>query len=114
MKTLLLVLITLLNWALTLGVQLADHRRLDATQRARGWNSATWGAAVYWFGFLSMLPWVWVTRVEWRAWRARGLTVALARSALLLLAGAGAAAAVLALLMAAEAGLATALGVTPD
>ena len=111
MKTLLLVIITLLNWALTFGVQLADRRRLSATQRAAAWNTASWGAAVYWFGFMSMVPWAWVTRQQWRIWRTRGLSEALARSAMLLIYGLVAAAALLALLMLAEAGVATALGI---
>jgi hypothetical protein len=111
MKTLLLVIITLLNWALTFGVQLADRRRLSTTQRAAAWNTASWGAAVYWFGFMSMVPWAWVTRQQWRTWRARGLNEALARSLLLLVYGVIAAAALAALLLLAEAGLATALDV---
>jgi len=112
MKTLLLVLISLLNWALTLGVQLADHRRLTPAQRAAAWNGASWGVAVYWFGCFSMVPWAWVTRQQWRVWRERGLHVALARSALLLACGLGAAALLVCVLVAAQDRLATALGVT--
>ena len=47
-------------------VQLWDKRRLDEAQRARAWNFATWGAALYAFGPLSMLGWFWVTRRGWR------------------------------------------------
>jgi hypothetical protein len=112
MKILLLVILTLFERALTLGLQLADHRRLTVAQRASAWNGATWGMAIYWFGFLSMLPWAWVTRQDWRAWRRRGLAVALLRSAWVLLLGAAAAAAILALELLLGNKVATALGVT--
>lgn len=47
-------------------VQLWDKRHLDEEQRARAWNFASWGAALYAFGPLSMLGWFWVTRRGWR------------------------------------------------
>ena len=62
MKTLRYVLQIALGIGLTLGVQLWDKRRLSTEQRARSWNAATWGAALYAFGPLSMLGWGWVTR----------------------------------------------------
>ena len=50
-----------------LALQLWDRRRLSPEQRARCWNVATWGSALYAFGPLSMLGWCWVTRRPW--WR---------------------------------------------
>lgn len=115
MKILLLVILALLERALTLGLQLADHRRLDAAQRAGAWNGATWGVAIYWFGLFSMLPWAWVTRQEWGAWRAKGgVLLALALSVWLLARGVVAAAAILALELGAGEVLAAALGVKLD
>ena len=114
MKILLFSVVSVLNWALTYAVQRWDRGRLSEAQRARAWNGASWGAAVYWFGFASMLPWAWVTRQRWRAWRQRGLDVALAQSAWLLLKGAIAAVAVAVALWAVTAGLAAALGVDGD
>ncbi len=56
----------LLNWilgiTLTLALQRWDFKRLDDQQRARSWNSATQGQALFNFGPLSMLGWGWVTR----------------------------------------------------
>ena len=48
--------------ALTVGLQIVVRRRLPPERRARGWTSATWGAAVYAFGPASMLGFFWVTR----------------------------------------------------
>ncbi|MEM9875976.1 MAG: hypothetical protein AAF928_13850 [Myxococcota bacterium] len=45
-------------WAL----QVLDRRRLPPAARRRGWNVASWGAALYAFGPISMLGWVFVTR----------------------------------------------------
>lgn len=92
MKTLLYTLVFVLNTGLTLGAQIWDKRRLTERQRARAWNTASWGSAIYVASVASMIPWAWVTRSEWARWRERGLAFALARSALLL--GAGLAAAV--------------------
>jgi hypothetical protein len=47
---------------LPLALQRWDRSRLSPEQRARSWNTATWGAALYAFGPLSMLGWGWVTR----------------------------------------------------
>ena len=47
-------------------VQWLDKRRMPPRQKARCWSVATWGAALYAFGPLSMLGWVWVTRDRWR------------------------------------------------
>lgn len=61
-----LVLAMVLGMALPLALQLLDRRRLDPGARARSWNLATWGSAIYAFGPLSMLGWCWVTRPRWR------------------------------------------------
>ena len=60
------VLMMVLGILIPLAVQLLDKRRLDGEQRARAWNFASWGAALYAFGPLSMLGWFWVTRRGWR------------------------------------------------
>lgn len=65
MKTLRHIVTIVLGIALPLLVQLWDRRRLTPEQRARSWNGATWGAALYAFGPLSMLGWWCVTR-GWR------------------------------------------------
>ena len=57
-------------------IQLWDKRRLTDEQRARAWNFASWGAALYAFGPLSMLGWFWVTRRGWR--RSYGLPAVVA------------------------------------
>jgi hypothetical protein len=51
-----------LSISLPLHVQWLDKRRLPSRQRERAWNAASWGAALYAFGPLSMLGWAWVTR----------------------------------------------------
>jgi hypothetical protein len=62
MKTLRLAFQIVLGIALPLAAQLWDRRRLSPERRAACWNGATWGAALYAFGPLSMLGWCWVTR----------------------------------------------------
>jgi hypothetical protein len=62
MKTLRYAIQIALGIGLTLALQLWDRSRLSAEQRGRSWNGATWGAALYAFGPLSMLGWGWVTR----------------------------------------------------
>jgi hypothetical protein len=52
----------LLGVALTYALERWDRGRLTEEQRARAWNTATWGVALFWFGPLSLLPWGWVTR----------------------------------------------------
>ena len=39
-----------------------DRRRLPRDAVERAWNTASWGAALYAFGAMSMLGWFWVTR----------------------------------------------------
>ncbi|WP_437533710.1 transcriptional regulator [Sorangium sp. So ce726] len=62
MSTLRLALQMVLGIALPFALQRWDRRRLTPEQRAACWNGATWGAALYAFGPLSMLGWCWVTR----------------------------------------------------
>jgi hypothetical protein len=59
------VAMMILSIVLPLGVQLADRQRMDAQRRARTWNIATWACALYAFGPLSMLGWIFVTRPRW-------------------------------------------------
>jgi hypothetical protein len=61
-RTLCFVIELAVGIGLPLAVQLWDRGRLSPEQRARSWNGATWGAALYAFGPLSMLGWGWVTR----------------------------------------------------
>jgi hypothetical protein len=82
MKTLRFALQIALGIALPLAVQVWHRRHLTPAQRAAAWNGATWGAALYAFGPLSLLGWFWVTRGAWpfgragRAATALGLGVA--------------------------------------
>lgn len=87
-----------LGIALPLALQRCDRRRLTPAQRAACWNGATWGAALYAFGPLSMLGWCWVTRGvqhgrpdgrprRWRALKALGLGAASAAALVLVLSG---------------------------
>jgi amino acid transporter len=55
-------LMMVLSIALTVAVQVVLKRRLPEERRERGWNGASWGAAVYAFGPGSMLGFFWVTR----------------------------------------------------
>ncbi len=99
MSTLRLVIQMVLGIALPLALQRWDRRRLTPEQRAACWNGATWGAALYAFGPLSMLGWCWVTRGvqhgrpdargprRWRALKALGLGAASAAALVLVLSG---------------------------
>jgi hypothetical protein len=113
MKTLLYSLAFALNLGLTFAVQIWDKRRLTPRQRARSWNTASWGSALYVAGPLSMIAWAWVTRSEWARWRRSGLGGALGRSALVLVAGLGVGAVIYGASIGAITGLAAALGL-PD
>lgn len=79
-RTLCFVIQLVMATGLPLAVQLWDRGRLSPEQRARSWNAATWGAALYAFGPLSMLGWCWVTRRSWLALGV-GVVVGLALSA---------------------------------
>ncbi|AKT43062.1 hypothetical protein [Chondromyces crocatus] len=65
MKTLRFVLNIALGILLPLGIQIWHRRRLTPAQRDAAWNGASWGAALYAFGPLSMLGWSVVTRSVW-------------------------------------------------
>ena len=65
MKATRVVVQMVLSIVVPLMVQLWDRRRLTAEQRERVWSGATWGAALYAFGEMSLLGWFWVTR-RWR------------------------------------------------
>ena len=67
MNVLLFALNIVLGIAIPLGIQLADRRRLSAAERAWVWNTASWGAALYNFGPLSLIAWGYVTRTP-RYW----------------------------------------------
>lgn len=73
MKTLHFTLIWFLTRGVAYGVQRWDRGRLTPEARERAWNSASWGAAVYNFGHLSMLGWCWVSRAHWPWWKRIGL-----------------------------------------
>ncbi len=62
LPTLRYIIQIVLAFLLPLLLQLWDRRRLSPEQRARAWNQASWGAALYAFGPFSMLGWGWVTR----------------------------------------------------
>lgn len=81
------VLRMVLGIALPYIVQRIDRRRLTPAQRARAWNAASWGAALYAFGPFSMLGWAWVTRQDVQGWGRAGPRRAVAMSAALLGAG---------------------------
>ncbi|WP_437976928.1 transcriptional regulator [Sorangium sp. So ce295] len=102
MSTLRLALQMVLGIALPFALQRWDRRRLTPEQRAACWNGATWGAALYAFGPLSMLGWCWVTRgvqhgrpgargthgtARFRALKALGLGTASAAALVLILSG---------------------------
>jgi hypothetical protein len=84
MNTLRYVLVLILGIALPYALQRVDRRRLTPAQQARAWNTASWAAALYAFGPLSMLGWVWVTRQDVRRWWRASPPLAVARSLLLL------------------------------
>jgi len=50
---------------LPLLVQLWDRRRMGAERRQLAWGYASWGSALYAFGPLSMLGWIFGTRPRW-------------------------------------------------
>jgi len=93
-----------LGIVLPLLVQRAWLRRLSAERRAQAWNLASWAAALYAFGPLSMLGFSWVTR------RRPGA----ARAALALLSGLASTAAVLGIIALVDLGLEALLGDASD
>ncbi|MGK3966032.1 transcriptional regulator [Sorangium sp. So ce118] len=99
MSALRLAIQMVLGIALPLALQLWDRRRLTPEQRNACWNGATWGAALYAFGPLSMLGWCWVTRnvqrgrsaarrtPRWSALKALGLGAASTSAIVLVMSG---------------------------
>ncbi len=78
----------ILGFWLPVTLQRLHRRRLTEERRERAWNFASWGAAVYAFGPLSMMGWLWVTKQDWARWRREGgVAVALGKSVLLLFVG---------------------------
>jgi hypothetical protein len=86
-ETLRVTIALILGMALPFAVQRWDRRRLTEEQRSGAWNAASWGAALYGFGPLSMIAWCWVTRHAWSQWRRESILVLVLRSASLLLKG---------------------------
>jgi hypothetical protein len=68
MATLRFVLSIILSIGLTGVLQRWDRRRLSPVQQERAWNAASWGAALYAFGPLSMVGWACVTRIAAAHW----------------------------------------------
>lgn len=60
---------------------------MNDEQRRGLWNGASWGAALYAFGPLSMIGWLWVAHHDWPRWRRRGTLLALLQSAALIVLG---------------------------
>jgi hypothetical protein len=98
------------NWVIPFLVQRWDRRRLTPAQRAQAWNGASWGAAIYNLGPLSMLGWAWVTRHEWSSWRRQGLAHALVQAFWLLFAGLRAGVVLTAVVVGVDRGLVALLG----
>lgn len=65
MEALRAALTMILGIVLPLALQLWDRRRLPQESRALTWGYASWGGALYAFGPLSMLGWIFVTRRPW-------------------------------------------------
>jgi hypothetical protein len=84
------VLGTVLGIVLPYVVQRWDKGRLPEARRARAWNGATWGAALYAVGPLSLIPWCVVTRFEARRWWRESPPLCVAKIAGVLALGLGA------------------------
>jgi hypothetical protein len=64
-----------------------DRPRLTEAQRARAWGRTSWDDALHWcvfalnfYGVLSIIGWVWVTRQDVGAWKRRGWGIAVLKS----------------------------------
>ncbi len=57
-----LLLQAALGWLLPYWAQRELLARMDDERRARSWNGLTWACAILWGGWLSMIPFSWVTR----------------------------------------------------
>jgi hypothetical protein len=75
MKTLRFVIELALSILMPLLIQRWDRKRLSPEEDASAWNTASWAAALYAFGPLSMLGWFWVSRPSWSWWRRLGAGV---------------------------------------
>lgn len=87
LETLRVLIAFLLGILLPWSVQAWDRRRLTEAQRAGAWNGASWAAALYAFGPLSMIGWCWVTRHAWDRWRDESIWRLVAKTTALLLMG---------------------------
>lgn len=87
MQTFRYALSLVLGIAITYALQRWDRGRLSPAEREAAWNGATWGAALYAFGPLSMLGWAWVTRRDRPLWGRRGGSLWALRIPALLLGG---------------------------
>jgi hypothetical protein len=67
-----------LQFAIPVGIQLWDRKRMSPSEREWVWNFASWGSAVYNFGPVSLLAWGYVTRSP-RYWQ--GLWIGWCQSA---------------------------------
>lgn len=88
METLRFAISLILGMALPFAVQRWERARLPPERRAAAWNVASWGAALYAFGPISMIGWAWVTRARFALWkRDQGTPVAIFRGVVVLLLG---------------------------
>ena len=82
------VLGEMLGMGLPYAVQRLDRAwLLSPAQRDRAWNTASWGSALYGFGQLSLIGWLWVTRADARRWWSESPPVAVVKIATVLLVG---------------------------
>ncbi len=61
------LVLTVLNVVLPYLITRRDRRRLSRNELDRGWNTASWASAVYFFGPLCLPAHFWVTRRTVRA-----------------------------------------------
>ena len=64
------LVLSILNIAVPYLITLRDRRRLSSEELGRGWNTASWACAVFFFGLFCLPAHFWVTRRT-----ARGLLV---------------------------------------
>jgi hypothetical protein len=58
----LMIVFSILNVVVPYAIIRNDRTRLDAEQRARAWNHASFACAIYFFGPLSLPAHFWITR----------------------------------------------------
>ena len=56
------IALTILNIVVPYAIVRYDRKRLDASTRARAWNTPSFACAIYFFGPLSLPAHFWVTR----------------------------------------------------